>query len=198
MKWVATAAALAPNSSASDIAMSAAAERCPGTARWGVVLVHRDGAWAGQADDGGDGGAPAAARRQRGEAARARERAVVDETPDDDGGVWGGAANWDSPDELEVHVRVAPGRGVDDAADGDDGDDGDAFAEATNHDDDDDDDDTSRAAPHDGGEMSLSVDAWRALPIDPVATIGPGCSTGVKAVSSAAARLELNSRAVVG
>ncbi len=40
-------------------------------------------------------------------------------------------------------------------------------------------------------------DAWRALPIDPVATIGPGCSTGVKAVSSAAARIELNSRAVV-
>ena len=40
-------------------------------------------------------------------------------------------------------------------------------------------------------------DAWEALPIEPVATIGPGCSTGVKAVSSAAARIELNSRAVV-
>ena len=40
-------------------------------------------------------------------------------------------------------------------------------------------------------------DAWEALPIEPVATIGPGCSTGVKAVSSADARIELNSRAVV-
>lgn len=105
------------------------------------MIVHRDGPWPRRAPAAGGG---AAANSTHGDASG------------------DGAASWESPDELEVEVRVA-----DDAED--EGDEGDApSASATTGGDDDDADRVERGEDDDDGaaaavELELSPAAWHSL-----------------------------------